>query len=543
MSTVCPLCGWKPLPSVKHPGRAVTVHMPNCPKRPQTRSSGKRPFPDIDMGEEDPQYVEPLHKMPRLPVRLIRLKRVDPIPDPQPITFTLQVEPPEEEAPQIGPEPAPEPEPPQGRPVRVRRFPPVWKDYEATSYTPITTLAPVNEEIMEQRVEPSTIQEPVALSAPDMAVQDSHRSPLNGFRVCRVSTSAPSHTRSGPPTPSPLRPSHPFHNDSIFEYVKQCCLGPSLKTVEGGTEMARLIASGRVLPRELDGYNARTELQRLDRFAASSKIGGGPWQTDSVKIRMPCARALKPTFAAEKDAPIFEVHGVRYRSLVDLLVAKVQDPSYSSSFEYTPFTEWWCPPGSTKPIWIYGEAYSSDVAVHLHEEIKAIPPPPEHPEIESVVVMLMLGSDTTHLAEFGTASLWPIYVLFGNMSKYDRSRTSEFAACHLAYLPKVPHMFSSLASAYHLAASSRTTLQIHTRSSLVSHPLTTLSPIAGGSSTMLWLNASSRGNLRRCTRMGSLLCSLMESSVVSFPDSTATQRTTQRSMTSYVASSNSHSPL
>ena len=50
---------------------------------------------------------------------------------------------------------------------------------------------------------------------------------------------------------------------------------------------------------------------------------------------------------------------------------------------------------------------------------------------------MMLGSDATHLAQFGTASLWLIYVFFGNMSKYDSSKPSEFAPCHLAYLPKV----------------------------------------------------------------------------------------------------------
>ena len=120
------------------------------------------------------------------------------------------------------------------------------------------------------------------------------------------------------------------------------------------------------------------------------------------------------------------------------MVSKVQDPSTSGSFTYTPFTEWWCPSGGTaQPIHIYGEAYSSDVAVKLFKEIKEIPPPQGQPQIEPVIVLLMLGSDATHLASFGTASLWPIYAFFGNMSKYDSGKPSESPACHLAYLPKV----------------------------------------------------------------------------------------------------------
>ena len=120
-----------------------------------------------------------------------------------------------------------------------------------------------------------------------------------------------------------------------------------------------------------------------------------------------------------------------------LLISKLQDPASSKSFVHTPFSEWWCPPGNSTPIRIYGEAYSSDIAIQLYEEIKEIPPPVDSPPVESAIVLLMLGSDATHLANFGTASLWPIYVFFGNMSKYDSSKPTEFAACHLAYLPKV----------------------------------------------------------------------------------------------------------
>ena len=102
-----------------------------------------------------------------------------------------------------------------------------------------------------------------------------------------------------------------------------------------------------------------------------------------------------------------------------------------------PFTEWWYPPAGSRSIRIYGEAYSSDTAVRLFEEVKGIPPLADYPNIENVIILLMLGSDATHLASFGTASLWPVYLFFGNMSKYDSSKPSEFLGCHLAYLPRV----------------------------------------------------------------------------------------------------------
>lgn len=218
--------------------------------------------------------------------------------------------------------------------------------------------------------------------------------------------------------------------------MKALHLNPSSKTTDGMDAMGRLIASGRVKAEELAGFRARTELQRLDDFAATSTIAGGPWKTGSVKVRMPHMRKSKRPLSTEEQAPEFEVTGIRYRSLVDLITSKIQDTP-SDSFHHTPFTEWWCPPGSSTPVRIYGEAYSSNAAVKLFEGIKDVPPPPNHPNIADVVVLLMLGSDATHLASFGTASLWPIYVFFGNQSKYTASKPSECAAYHLAYIPKV----------------------------------------------------------------------------------------------------------
>jgi hypothetical protein len=288
----------------------------------------------------------------------------------------------------------------------------------------------------------------MALSTPSIPGSSPDQPPLNKFRVFRVSAANPStNAAEGGAEPSADVHVHPFKNDSVFELVKTLQLGPSSKTAHGMDTVASLITSGMVKPEDLTTFNSTTELRHLDEFAASSPIAGGPWQTGSVKVKMPCMRTHNPPFSTESDAPDFEVTGIRYRSLVDLLVSKIEDPSTSGSFVHTPFTEWWCPPGTTTPIRIYGEAYSSDVAVQLFEDIKGIPPPADHPQIESVVILLMLGSDSTHLAQFGTASLWPIYVFFGNMSKYDSSKPSESAACHLAYLPKVRECNQVISSA------------------------------------------------------------------------------------------------
>jgi hypothetical protein len=363
---------------------------------------------------------------------------------------------------------------------------------------------------------------PERLATPNMSVPSPYRSPLNRFRICRVSSTTPQDSIRLVPnirTPS----SHPFKNDSYFEMIKASCLGPSSKTQAGMDLFAELVASERIVPKEMENFRAATELHRLDRFGAESPIAGGPWKTGSVKVKMPCARANNPPFSTEADAPEFEIHGIRYRSLVDLLTSRLQDPATSASLVHTPFSEWWCPPGSATPIRVYGEAYSSDVAIRLHEEIRGLPPPIDSPPVENVIALLILGSDSTHLASFGTASLWPIYVFFGNMSKYDSSKPTEFAASHLAYLPKVnspPHCY--LIELTSVSLSCPMTLPMRTCMSLVYLPHPMSSHIVGGSCSMRSSSSSLREGSQRCTSMESSSHFLMVSLAESFLGSIAT---------------------
>lgn len=62
-------------------------------------------------------------------------------------------------------------------------------------------------------------------------------------------------------------------------------------------------------------------------------------------------------------------------------------------------------------------------------------------DYERVVMPLMFWSNATQLANFGDASLWPIYLFFGNQSKYMCGKPSAGACHHITYIPKVCHEF------------------------------------------------------------------------------------------------------
>jgi hypothetical protein len=71
-------------------------------------------------------------------------------------------------------------------------------------------------------------------------------------------------------------------------------------------------------------------------------------------------------------------------------------------------------------------------------KIQALPRDPgDDSDMEMAIAPILVWSDSTHLTSFGTASLWPIYIYFGNLSKYLRGKPTAFAAHHLAYIPSV----------------------------------------------------------------------------------------------------------
>ncbi|KAF9642857.1 hypothetical protein BDM02DRAFT_3157534 [Thelephora ganbajun] len=88
------------------------------------------------------------------------------------------------------------------------------------------------------------------------------------------------------------------------------------------------------------------------------------------------------------------------------------------------------------------EAYTSDEMVNAYEEVQNIPPDPSSPNVENVVVKILVYLDATWLAQFGTASAHPIYSFFGNLLKYIHCQPGSHAAHHTAYFPQLPDLFT-----------------------------------------------------------------------------------------------------
>ena len=253
-------------------------------------------------------------------------------------------------------------------------------------------------------------------------------------------------TQSGPldiATPkSALLPYLPFQNMTIFrlmEWFYDSSLMKSLGTLNNLVHQVLLAPD--FDRNELVGFDAAKEAKRLDNFdpspveestSGSKQLNNG-WIEASVPISLPNIGVSHLSVAA---APVFHVKGFSYRKPLEVLKAAYQEPS-AAQFHISPFEEYWKPSPETPPERIYSELYNCDAYIQEHEKIRSQPQPASNCELERVIAPIMLWSDSTHLTSFGHASLWPLYLYVGGLSKYTRAKPSSFAAHHLAYIPKV----------------------------------------------------------------------------------------------------------
>lgn len=179
----------------------------------------------------------------------------------------------------------------------------------------------------------------------------------------------------------------------------------------------------------LDDFSASSEVKRLDDNPACPAPDG--WKESSVKIRLPQTRAK---YASEDDAPEVEIPGILHRDLLQSIVSAFQEPSFEA-FHLKEFTQFWKPSPDEPVEEVFGEVYTSEAFREMEHEVQSMKPTGE--ALESVVVPIMPYSDSTHLATFGTASLWPINFFIGLTSKYIRAKPTSFSAHHLACIPAV----------------------------------------------------------------------------------------------------------
>jgi len=155
-----------------------------------------------------------------------------------------------------------------------------------------------------------------------------------------------------------------------------------------------------------------------------------------------------PSGSAHEASQMFSISGLHYHHITTLIKEAFESP-ISKNFHLLPFKLFRKLPDCEDSDRVYTEIYNLDVLLDEHDKVQCSPTGDPTCKRKKVVAALMFWSDATHLATFGTAKMWPIYLLFGNLSKYIWCQPNLGVMKHLAYIPSLPNLFQDELKSFH----------------------------------------------------------------------------------------------
>jgi Plavaka transposase len=132
-----------------------------------------------------------------------------------------------------------------------------------------------------------------------------------------------------------------------------------------------------------------------------------------------------------------------HRSLTSVIQEKLSNKSTYRHFHYKPYELYWQPGLNLQSPTqrVHGELYTSPAFIEVHDKLQSSLPEPDC-NLPCVIIALMFWSDTMHLTSFSNAKVCPLYLFFGNESKYWRCKPSCHPCEHVAYFQKASSIVS-----------------------------------------------------------------------------------------------------
>jgi len=246
----------------------------------------------------------------------------------------------------------------------------------------------------------------------------------------------------------------PYPNLSSFLFDHQFWTSSGSKSRSDRNALRDLIVREDFDPSDLKGVSFDAIEKNL------RQTGGFGWRETPLTIRVPkgvkLTKAVKRAAATEQSrlqrgepstatlersvpgAPI-TIRDFQHRKICDIIREAFGSDPAARFFHYHPYELKWTPPGSDSEERVHGELYTSQA--WLDEDVKVqsivLDPAETDKDVPRAIASIMLASDATVLGQFASSKAWPIYIYFGNQSKYDRAKPTQHAAHHLAYLPSV----------------------------------------------------------------------------------------------------------
>ncbi|KAG6906039.1 hypothetical protein DXG01_016189 [Tephrocybe rancida] len=245
----------------------------------------------------------------------------------------------------------------------------------------------------------------------------------------------------------------PFPNKSAFLLSDWFWNHGAQKSKDSFRQLLQIIGDNAFSPNDITGTNWQFIDKQLGINDFDKQLGINDWDLEewqdgdagwaelSVSISIPFHR-----FTDHPGPQNYTVNGFYHRSLVSVIREKLTlKKDDAKQFHLEPYQLLWQSREGQDPLPLYGEMYSSEAFLHAHRQLQESPAEPGC-TLPRVVISLMFWSDATHLTQFGNAKITPLYLYFGNESKYRRCRPTCRLAEHVAFFQTLPDAFKDFAN-------------------------------------------------------------------------------------------------
>ena len=244
------------------------------------------------------------------------------------------------------------------------------------------------------------------------------------------------------PWPSSMNPFYPYPNENSWRIGDWYWNEGAQKSKHSFKKLVEIVTSSDFRTEDL--YH--TNWTAIDRQLGSLETIHDPsqatpdseewqaedrgWMQTDITISVPFPRrSLDP---GPRNYTIANFH---HRCLLSIICKVLLDPIRCKTFRFEPSSLRWKCSCDGEDIGVYGELFSSQAFIAAHCDLQDVPP--TNCTLPRRVVALMFWSDATQLMAFGDAKLWPLYVYFGNESKYQRCTPTMNRCSHAAYFQTV----------------------------------------------------------------------------------------------------------
>ena len=247
--------------------------------------------------------------------------------------------------------------------------------------------------------------------------------------------------RSEPEDPKAF---YPYPNRSAFELGHWHWNGGAQKSQASFHELMGIICAPDFKPadvRDVNWDNINKELGTGDEGGEWLDEDAG-WTRTPVTISVPYQSRRGIDSDPGAGPRNYTVGGFHHRCLVSVIKEKVSGLGEFHKFHFEPHELHWQPDPDKDPVRVQDELYTSPAFIKAHQELQDSPKGLGC-DLPRVVAALMFWSDITHLTTFGNVKLWPLYMYFGNESKYRRCKPTCHLCEHVAYFQTVSFFLCS----------------------------------------------------------------------------------------------------